>query len=824
MPVSNGNDYPKSPKTHLDCDVVISGVSGKFPSAKNVNELSKKLYNKEDLIDDLEVRWNHTNPEVPRRMGKISDLEKFDANFFGINPRQVHSMDPQCRILIECAYEAVLDAGINPKTLRDTRCGVIIVVCFVESEKSLIFDKVLVDGSGLTGCARSMLANRISNTMSLNGPSFIIDTACSSSLHAIDVAYNLLQTGQCESVIVGGSNLLLHPRMALQYSRLGVLSNDGVCRPFDASANGFCRAETISCIFLQKKPDAKRVYATIVHCKSNCDGFKEEGITFPSTKMQVELMKGFYEDLKVSPNIVDYVEGHMTATLVGDPEECKSLDEVFCSQRSTPLPVGSVKSNIGHSEAAAGISQVVKAILSYHNNLIPPNINYTKPRPTIPALVEGRLKVITEPTPLNGPHIAINSFGFGGANTHVLLRGNLEKKINAGIPRDPLPRVVVWSGRTEDACTAILDSVCQKPLDAEYITLLNNTQVDTYSSNTFRGFGVFVDDEGKNAKCVTKEIKQTTNKRPFVWVFSGMGSQWNEMGTVLMQIPIFSNSIKKLDAVLKPKGVDLMEILTTKDPKIFDNILNCFIGNAAIQIGLVDILRQVNISPDYIIGHSVGELGCAYADGCLTAEEMILCAYSRGMASNETEVIFGSMAAVGLGYQEIRTLLPPAIEVACRNSANSCTISGPAENVKTFVQSLQDKGVFAKEVKTANIAYHSKYIAEMGPNLLQRLHKILREPKFRSDKWLSTSVPRSKWGVLENQLCSAEYQTNNLLNPVLFEETLAMLPKDSLIIEIASHGLLQGILKKSLPNSIYISMTQRNSSDSMKTLFSALGK
>lgn len=194
------------------------------------------------------------------------------------------------------------------------------------------------------------------------------------------------------------------------------------------------------------------------------------------------------------------------------------------------------------------------------------------------------------------------------------------------------------------------------------------------------------------------------------------------------------------------------------------------------------------------------------------------------MASNETPVIQGLMAAVGLGYQKIRTLLPQTIEVACRNSSSSCTISGPADDVRSFVGELQAKQIFAKEVATANIAYHSKYIADMAPNLLGRLNIIISEPKRRSEKWLSTSVPHSKWAAAENQFCSAEYQTNNLLNPVLFEETLSMIPKDALVVEIAPHGLLQGILKKSVPDIKYQNLVQRKHDESVTFLFSALGK
>lgn len=606
---------------------------------------------------------------------------------------------------------------------------------------------------------------------------------------------------------------------------MGVLSDDGYCRPFDKNANGYTRSEAVCVLFLQRARDAKRVYGTVVYSKANCDGFKEEGITYPSGKMQAELLSEFYKEINLDPSTVNFVEAHSTGTVVGDPEECWAIDQVFCKGRNKPLLVGSIKSNIGHTESTSGCCSVAKAILAYHNNLIPPNINFQSVRPTIPALAEGRLKVITQSTPLDGPLIACNSFGFGGANAHVLLRGNMKRKVNYGLPSDPLPRVVVWSGRTEEACHAIFDDIVKRPLDAEHVALLNNIQNDSIPANLFRGYSVCTKNDDSNAICVAKEVQHHTGlKRPMVFVYSGMGSQWSEMGKSLMGIPIFREAIEDCHKILKQRGLDLINIITSSDPHAFDNILHSFVGIAAIQIGITDILKVLNLEPDFIIGHSVGELGCAYADGCFTREEMILSAYSRGMASIETKVIFGSMAAIGLGYKKIRTILPPGVEVACHNGPDSCTISGPAENVSKFVAELKNNGVFAREVPTSNIAYHSKYIAEMGPKLLARLTEVIKNPKPRSTKWLSSSVPKSRWDKPEAKYCSAEYQTNNLLSPVLFEETAALLPENALTIEIAPHGLLQAILRKSMPSAVHISLTQRGNENNMNLLFTGLGK
>ncbi|XP_063706400.1 fatty acid synthase-like [Culicoides brevitarsis] len=283
-------------------------------------------------------------------------------------------------------------------------------------------------------------------------------------------------------------------------------------------------------------------------------------------------------------------------------------------------------------------------------------------------------------------------------------------------------------------------------------------------------------------------------------------------------------SIERSHRILEQKGLDLIKIITTEDKKIFDYVLHSFVGIAAIQIALVDVLKSLNIVPDLIVGHSVGELACAYADNCVTAEEMILSSYYRGLVSIETDVIHGAMAAIGMGYDQIKTILPPGIEVACHNGPDSCTISGPAKEISDFVNELKAKGVFAKEVACANIPYHSRYIKHMGPKLLSHLKNVIKTPKQRSRKWLSSSVPMDDWHKNHAQFNSAEYQVNNLLSPVLFEEVSQMLPINAITIEIAPHGLLQAILKKSLPKGIHVPLTQRGNSQNVNFFLSAIGK
>ncbi|XP_011503082.1 PREDICTED: fatty acid synthase-like [Ceratosolen solmsi marchali] len=813
----------KLPEVRPGDEVVISGVAGRFPSSDNMDELRENLMSKVDLIAP-NGRWKLENPDIPLRVGQLSSIEKFDALFFGVHFKQAHTMDPQCRMLLEHTYEAIIDAGINPRQLRGSRTGVFIGASFSESEKTWFYDKINNNGFGITGCARAMFSNRISYWLGVTGPSYTVDTACSSSLYALEHAYRAIREGLCDSAIVGGSNICLHPFVAMQFYNLGVTSLDGRCKSFDDAADGYARSEAICVVFLQKAKEAKRIYATLVHGKLNCDGFKEQGITFPSTRMQSLLFKECYMECGIPPTMINYIEAHGTGTRVGDAEEVNAIDNVFTPGRKTPLLIGSGKSNFGHTESASGVCSVAKVIIAMETGTIPPNLHYNVPKQGIPALKDGRMKVVTEATTLEGEYIGVNSFGFGGANVHMILKSNPKVKVNNGAPMDNLPRLVAISGRTEEAVSTIINKFNSRPIDVEYIRLFHDIHAENIKGNLYRGYTI-LPSHGV-AKHPIKDIQfYPETKRPVWFIFAGMGSQWPGMGEALLNVPIFAKSITICDVALKPLGVDIYRVLTSKDKDIFDNIVNAFVGIAAIQIGLIDVLRSVGIEPDYVMGHSVGELACGYADGCFTAEQMILCAYSRGLASQQMKCIRGAMAAVGIGYNELKNICPPDIDIACHNAADSATISGPIESIERFVAHLQSKKIFAKEVACSNIPYHSRYIASSRGNLYSFMKEIIPHPKTRSSRWLSTSVPIDQQDTPEAKLSSAEYHTNNVLGSVYFEETSALIPKNAIAIEIAPHGLLQAILRRSLdPNVINISLTQRGHSNNIEVLLQGLGK
>ncbi|XP_045461517.1 fatty acid synthase-like isoform X2 [Harmonia axyridis] len=793
-------------------EVVISGVGGLFPKANNIEELKQRLLDNEVL---LEHRWKYGERGCTNVIGKI-DVETFDNAFFGIHRQQCTYMDPMQRLVLERTFEALLDAGVNPADIRGRRIG-----CFMGSsvgENDNLFLESVVSGFGVTGHSRAMMPNRVSYWLNLKGPSVAYDSNWVSGIEILRIAFDAIKSGQCEAAIVGTANLALNSEFQFLYSDMGILSPDGSNKSYDAEATGYARSDGVVVLFVQRAEEARRSYANIVHVATRFDGHREGKLTDIDVDNLTEFLGEFYETAKVDPRDVEFVEAYGAAIKETDKKEIEALERIFCKDRKTPLLIGSVKPNAGHSEATSAMFSIVKSLIAIENDTIPATLQYTKPNPEIPALVNGTIQVVSENRKFNPKYVAVNALGLDSYYAHILLKAN-PKKLPAKI--NDLPRLLLASTRTEEGIKAILEVFkTREDINDEYVSLVQGVYSKPILGHLHRGYSL---QGAEDVKCESET--HLGNKRQIWFIYSGMGSQWAGMASDLMKIPVFNDAIQKCQQVLLKKGVDLISIITNPDKSVYDNILNSFVGIAAIQIGLTDVLHSIGITPDGIMGHSVGELGCAYADGCVSAEQMIMCAYSRGKASLEAELIPGMMAAIGLGYNQIKDRCPESIEVACHNGPDSSTISGPTKDMEVFVKQLQDDGIFARLVNVSNIAYHSRYIKPAAPLLLNYLNEVIPTPVARSPKWVSTSNLEENWGTDLAKHSSAEYHTNNLLSSVLFEEGLHHIPKDSVLIEIAPHGLLQAILKRSLkPGCTNVPLTQRGSKSGVEFLFNSLGK
>lgn len=655
----------------------------------------------------------------------------------------------------------------------------------------------------------------------------VVDTACSGGLTALQEAYNAMKLKQCDTALVAGKNLIDHPSTSIIFKNLSLTSPNGYCKPFDDDCNGFVRSEIVQVLLLQRATNAKRIYANIVNIATNSDGFKQEGFSYPSKLRHKELFENFYRDIDVNPKDVHYIEMHGTGTPIGDPVECWSVDQVYNKDRNESLLIGSIKSNMGHSETASACASISKAVLIFESGLIPPNLHFNKPNANIPSLCDGRLKVCTELTPLSGKYCAINSFGAGGSNAHLLLEFWSKFKINNGCPDDKLPRLVLWSGRTKNAIEKMFKHIENNPLDAEFIRLLHDIQKSAVHGHVERGYAVFKYIDYKQSPiCIKRSVtKINEHKRKIVWMLSGMGSQSLNLINDLMKIGIFRNSIEKCQIALNEYQFDLLSIIKSSNRNILNDIANSLVTITAIQIGLIDILNELNIPMDFVIGHSLGEIAVAYADNALTLEQTILSSYFRGVISKNSKGIVGKMYAIGVGYNDLKQLLPDKIDCACRNSSTSTTISGPKDEIEQFANELREKQIFVEEIFSDNIPYHSRYVQPLADLLYSDLEKIIPSPKLRSEKWLSTCYAKDKWQQTYAMYASPEYQIKNTINSVIFDDVLQMLPNDAILIEIAPNSIFKSIIKRELPNINYIPLlTKQNGNGELLCFMEALGK
>uniref|UniRef100_A0A6P7GNP1 Fatty acid synthase n=1 Tax=Diabrotica virgifera virgifera TaxID=50390 RepID=A0A6P7GNP1_DIAVI len=725
-------------------------------------------------------------------------------------------MDPRQRILLETVYESIIDASYNPRELRGSKIGVYVGIGNFGKQEEF---KALPNTGGYTniGLNLSMAANRISYCFDFKGPSFVLDTACSSSSYAFVCAIKDMMLGETDGAIVCGTHLLQHPFETAEFMRLNMLSPDGKCKVFATDRNGYVRAESVVSYFLQRESKSRRIYATVIGAKSTVDGYKKEGITFPSSEEQYILMKELYESANIDPNDIQFVETHGTGTPSGDLVECEALAKHYCQKRTKPLLIGAVKSNMGHSEITSGLCSLTKAIIAMETGIIPANLHTESLDNSLPGIRDNKIKVITENTKFLGGCIGVNCFGFGGANTHIIIDSNKREKspIKQKLPKN---RLVQVSGRTEEAVLHFLEGVERNQDDAEFLAMVDEVHKFNVDGHNYRGYIVLGDRP-------TKEVERYNKPRPIWFVYTGMGSQWNKMGKDLLNIPVFKNTMNRCAKALEPYGVDLINIITSEDPSVFDNIMNCFCAIGCVEIALTDVLYSLNINPDGICGHSLGEVGCSYADGQISCEQAALLVYARGYASTTAKIIPGQMAAIGLSKEEVSKMLPEGVFIACQNAKENVTISGRLEVTKAFVDKLAAQGVFARLVKSAEIPFHTKYLAEAGKFLLKFCKNVLPDPKPRSKKWISSSVPLNKQHEEWSQYNCAEYHYNNFCNTVLFDQVYEHIPENAIVIEVAPHGLLQAILKREMgKETTQISITNRSTDDNEKFFLSAIGK
>ncbi|CAG7828575.1 unnamed protein product, partial [Allacma fusca] len=536
----------------------------------------------------------------------------FMCDKFKCNPFEPNTTLP--RISLEVVYEAVVDAGVNIKSLSGRRVGVFMSTSCSEALDIWLRSTEIRTGHYITGCHPSMLADQISYAFNFKGPSCVFDSGCSASFSALQYAMLAIKSGLCDSAIVGGANINTFPLISNAFCNLGALSVDGKCKAFDASADGFVRSEAVVALYICRKDCAKRMYATISGIKCFNDGHKRDGISVPSSKAQAQLIKELYAETGVNPLEVTYVEAHGTGTKAGDPKEIAALADIFCTGRVGPLLVGSVKSNMGHSEQVSGLCGVIKVLLARQFEVIPPNLHFKTPNPECKALVDGRIQVVVQHTPFHGRYVGLNSFGLGGTTGHVILKFedvystptttyvlNSDVKfpsVPVSMPKT-IPILILASGRTREAVTNLLTHSMQIRSTSShgynnFIGLLHEIASDHVPKHKFLGYAVR-DPSTEFEVAIVERVESSTSVH---FVYTGLGSQYVGMTKTMINFKTFNNSVQLSTQLMRRVGMDLESVLQTEDIQCINSLQNAFVAITACQMALTDLLESLDICPD----------------------------------------------------------------------------------------------------------------------------------------------------------------------------------------------------------------------------------
>lgn len=825
MTVCRSNSSSKQSTALLADGIAIVGMAFRFPGDLGEEQgLWRALEEGRDLVSQVpSERWairelQHLKRAEPGRSitfsaGVLSRIDEFDAAFFGISPREAAWLDPQQRLLLELAWEAIEDGGYRPSSLAGSDCAVYVGISSLDYGTRSLDDLASISAHSMTGNTLSIAANRLSFVFDLRGPSLAVDTACSSSLVALHHACNSLRTGEAASALVGGVNLLLHPYPFVGFTMASMLSADGRCKAFDVSGDGYVRAEGGAVLLL--KPFAKaladgdNIHAVILATGVNADGARKTGITIPSRDGQAELMRAVLAKSGLSAGDIDFVEAHGTGTAMGDPIEAAAIGAVYgqCRLKDRPLPIGSVKSNLGHMESASGMAGLIKAVLALKHRALPPSLHLTAPNPNI-DFSGLNLEVVTQYRELNAPDgkplvAGVNSFGFGGANAHVLVQEFRAPERPSAVAADhPLPPLFL-SARTPAALRAMAgryaDLLCDKtPVDFYDVAYAAAHRRDWLEKRLALNAGTVGNAVDLLAKFAQGEILDRTiiedglpHPGSVAFVYSGNGAQWVGMGRKLMaESARFAEIISGLDAVMHSVvGFSLIEQLqtdeSTDDTAVAQPLL------FAIQVALTTWLHEQGIEPAAVVGHSVGEVAAAWAAGGLDLDQAIRVICARSSAQSLTRGT-GRMAAVALSETDMRGVLAELgdgldVAIAGINSPDSVTMSGNLADLERIGAYLEPRGVFVR-LLDLDYAFHSRQMDPIEARLAESLADLVPVSSGKA-----TFVSTVTGNVLDGTALGTDYWWRNVRHPVRFADAMAKLVDLGcrIFIEIGPHAILQ---------------------------------
>ena len=798
--------------------IAVIGMACRLPGAATPEAFWQLLANGQDLVAEVPLsRWDmdqYYDP-VPGKAGKsyvrtgafLDQIDSFDAQFFGISPREAAKLDPQQRLLLEVTWEALERAGQAPASLKNSRTGVYVGVS--ASEYALLMNELTsAESYATTGNGVIFASGRLSHLLGFQGPNLVVDTACSASLIGVHLACESLRNRSSDLALAGGVHLLVAPHGYIMMSQLLSLAPDGHCKTFDAAANGYGRGEGCGMVVLKRLSDAladgDNILALIRGSAINHDG-PSGGLTVPSATAQAALIRQALENGKVEPHEVHYIDAHGTGTALGDPIEVRALSTVF-GQRTTPLVVGTVKTNLGHLEEAAGITGLIKVILAMHHAEIPPNLHFHHPSPHI-DWARIKLQVPTARTPWpqtdageagTAKKIAgVSSFGLGGSNAHVVVEAApAAGGADASAP-PPLARsthLLTLSAKTGAALQALAQAY------AEFLQVQPTVDLGDLCYTAYQGRSHFAQRlsimatsvaqlqanlaayaTGKLAPGMHQATSAEEHAPPKVaWLFTGQGSQYVGMGrTLYAESPLFRDVIDRCDNVMQQTlGRSLVELLYPAAPPAHNDLMESHpcgqAVNFALECALADLWRSWGIQPTLVLGHSLGDFAAAYTAGVLTLEDGLRLVIARGQLMARA---VGSMVSVLATAAEVAPLLAdyPDVTIGVINGPKSVVISGGASNVALATAHLQAAGYKTRKLEIP-VAAHSPLLDP----LLDEFEAVVRGITLTPPQ---LPVISSMTGQrVTDALTDPRYWRQHLRNPVRFADGVATLAAEGCTI------------------------------------------
>ena len=825
--------------SNTQSDIAIIGLGCRFPGANNPAQFWQLLRDGKDAITKSD-RWSDSSWG-----GFIEDVDRFDPQFFGITPREAQSIDPQQRLLLEVSWSALEDAAVGNKNLAGSNTGVFIGISSSDYSQLRFHYGLDVDAYVGTGNAHSIAANRLSYLFDLKGPSMAVDTACSSSLVAIHLASQSLKTGECNLAIAGGVNLMLSPELTQTFTQAGMMAEDGRCKTFDAAADGYVRGEGCGVVILKRLADAQRdgdrILGVIKGSAINQDG-RSNGLTAPNGLSQQAVIRQALANANLSPAEISYIESHGTGTSLGDPIEVNSLKAVLGQEKDRSCYLGSLKTNIGHLESAAGIASLIKTVLCLQHQAIPPNLHFKQLNPLIDLADTGiAIPQQLQPWVTSGDtkYAGISSFGFGGTNAHVIVgdgemgraggnatcgqalcvkeaystpaRGDGENKL----PERPL-HLLTLSAKSKPALTDLVLSY------EDYLVNNQNIAIEDicHTANTGRthfNYRLAIAVKSKTQlqdkltnftagqyKGIAQGEAGNSNQNQVAFLFTGQGSQYVNMGYQLYQTqPVFKKALDQCAEILQPYlEKPLLEVLYSEHSSSFrESLLHETVYTQpaifAVEYALAQMWMDWGIKPSALIGHSVGEYVAATIAGVFSLADGLKLLATRGKLmqslshKGEMYAVFADEATVKSVIESFRE----QVAIAAINSNQSVVISGEQTAVNSIISKFDTQGIKSKQL-TVSHAFHSPL---MNP-ILEDFAKVAESIEYNLPQIKLISNITGKIATAE--ISTGQYWIEHILAPVRFADGIQAIQQEcNIFLEIGSKPILLGMGRSVLTNS-----------------------